>query len=618
MATIKQIKLPGVTNPYDLAVNWTNIDDKPTILTSSDVDTAINNKLAANDAMLFKGTIGTNGTITQLPATHQAGWTYKVITANTYAGQVCEVGDTIICITDGNTANNNHWAVIQTNIDGSVIGPSSSSANNVAVFTGTTGKVIKDSGFTIGKSVPSNAVFTDTHYASNLLTTSSITATTQVTSATTDPWLNLIENGEIKNPIHLVGQGATTINTSSSGKTIYINSTDTTYTSKSASSGGTAVSLVTTGEKYTWNNKGNYNKPIDGIPDTDLSLGVQYSLDNINKTYSSTLKTTLGIGNQINFSAPSDGLPINELYITIRGSQKGDGDPTPNIRNITSFEYVSIYQSPTSSIDDAQETSFYVGNNDTGNQGVYNGTFHPLTGILNVDSYAIRIRYLTWTYDSNNVRFMNETLTSIIKPAATQSTLLDGLLCECYTPHAVTSLPNNNIGVTNNGKILIKDTRYTTVNDFINNMGDYYIVYPLNETLTLTKESYNFTTLFGTNYFWSNSGNITIEYHGYAKALTNYINNVKASIPRNYKETFTLDTSWSGSGPYTHWIPYFMVSPNAKVDLQPDATVISQMVSDGVQALYAVNDNGWVTVYAVGAAPTATLTMQCTVTEVDV
>lgn len=34
-----------------------------------------------------------------------------------------------------------------------------------------------------------------------------------------------------------------------------INLTDTTYSSLSAASGGTAVSLVTTGEKYTWNNK---------------------------------------------------------------------------------------------------------------------------------------------------------------------------------------------------------------------------------------------------------------------------------------------------------------------------------------------------------------------------
>lgn len=36
---------------------------------------------------------------------------------------------------------------------------------------------------------------------------------------------------------------------------VTIAATDTTYESKSASSGGTAVSLVTTGEKYDWNNK---------------------------------------------------------------------------------------------------------------------------------------------------------------------------------------------------------------------------------------------------------------------------------------------------------------------------------------------------------------------------
>ena len=35
------------------------------------------------------------------------------------------------------------------------------------------------------------------------------------------------------------------------------NATDTTYSSKAAASGGTDVSLVTTGEKYIWNNKQN-------------------------------------------------------------------------------------------------------------------------------------------------------------------------------------------------------------------------------------------------------------------------------------------------------------------------------------------------------------------------
>jgi hypothetical protein len=49
------------------------------------------------------------------------------------------------------------------------------------------------------------------------------------------------------------------------GKTVGVNVpadakfTDTTYESKAAASGGTALSLVTTGEKYTWNNKASTN-----------------------------------------------------------------------------------------------------------------------------------------------------------------------------------------------------------------------------------------------------------------------------------------------------------------------------------------------------------------------
>lgn len=47
---------------------------------------------------------------------------------------------------------------------------------------------------------------------------------------------------------------------------------DTTYESKSAVSEGTDVSLVTTGEKYNWNNK--YDKPVNGIPASDLDAEV--------------------------------------------------------------------------------------------------------------------------------------------------------------------------------------------------------------------------------------------------------------------------------------------------------------------------------------------------------
>ena len=92
--------------------------------------------LGANDAMVFKGTVGTGGTVTQLPTTHSVGWTYRVITAGFYAGQNCEVGDLIICITDGTSANNAHWTVAQTNVDGAVTHDAALTADQIVVGDG--------------------------------------------------------------------------------------------------------------------------------------------------------------------------------------------------------------------------------------------------------------------------------------------------------------------------------------------------------------------------------------------------------------------------------------------------------------------------------------------------
>jgi hypothetical protein len=41
--------------------------------------------------MVFKGTLGTGGTVTSVPTNeYSAGWTYRVITAGVYAGEYCE------------------------------------------------------------------------------------------------------------------------------------------------------------------------------------------------------------------------------------------------------------------------------------------------------------------------------------------------------------------------------------------------------------------------------------------------------------------------------------------------------------------------------------------------
>ena len=59
-------------------------------------------------------------------------------------------------------ASSNKLATMSDIPSADVTGPSSSTNGHVAVFDGTTGKVIKDGAYTIAASVPSGAVFTDT------------------------------------------------------------------------------------------------------------------------------------------------------------------------------------------------------------------------------------------------------------------------------------------------------------------------------------------------------------------------------------------------------------------------------------------------------------------------
>lgn len=112
----------------------------------------VNNTLAYVNAMRFKGTLGTGGTVTALPASHEAGDTYRVITAGTWAGKYCEIGTLIICTTDGTTANEAHWTSVETNEDGAVIGPTSSTTNQIAKFSSGTGRIITNSGVSIDDS----------------------------------------------------------------------------------------------------------------------------------------------------------------------------------------------------------------------------------------------------------------------------------------------------------------------------------------------------------------------------------------------------------------------------------------------------------------------------------
>lgn len=110
---------------------------------------------AANDAMQYKGAIDCSSN-PNYPAADK-GHTYRISVAGKIGGASgvnVEVGDFLTCIVDGSTSGNqatvgSNWNIVQSNIDGAVVGPSSSTSGNLPTFSGTTGKTIQDSGKSI-------------------------------------------------------------------------------------------------------------------------------------------------------------------------------------------------------------------------------------------------------------------------------------------------------------------------------------------------------------------------------------------------------------------------------------------------------------------------------------
>jgi len=126
--------------------------------TQNAVKVYADNLLGNANALVYKGTIDCS-TNPDYPA-GDAGWMYIASVAGKIGGASgtdVEVGDMIICNTDGTVSGNQatvgqYWNVIQKNIVGAVTGPASSVSNNVVFFDGTTGKIIKDSGLTLSGS----------------------------------------------------------------------------------------------------------------------------------------------------------------------------------------------------------------------------------------------------------------------------------------------------------------------------------------------------------------------------------------------------------------------------------------------------------------------------------
>lgn len=137
----------------------------------------VDNLLTANDAMVFKGTIGTGGTHTSMPKTYEVGWAYKIIEAGTWAGHSAEVGDLFIAVVQrkGSGNDNNDWTVVQADIDGAITGTATVIIDEqIAVFN-SNNRVIKGGGKLVSE------LITKTNYPIHSVITGSGTANTPQT-----------------------------------------------------------------------------------------------------------------------------------------------------------------------------------------------------------------------------------------------------------------------------------------------------------------------------------------------------------------------------------------------------------------------------------------------------
>lgn len=140
--TYAPIASPGLTGipTAPTAAAGTNTTQ---IATTAFVSTAIS---GVSGAMHFKGTVGTGGTVTDLPTTGvKIGDTYKVCSAGTYASQAAKVGDLFIA-----TATTPTWAYVPSGDETGVTSITAGTGLTGGTITSTGTIALAESGVTAG------------------------------------------------------------------------------------------------------------------------------------------------------------------------------------------------------------------------------------------------------------------------------------------------------------------------------------------------------------------------------------------------------------------------------------------------------------------------------------
>lgn len=175
-------------------------DSATAVASQQSVKAYVDGILAANDAMTFEGVIDASAN-PNYPA-GDSGHAYKISVAGKIGGASginVEIGDMIICTTDSSVSGTQaavgaNWVIVQSNIDGAVTGQTSSVDGEIALFSGTSGKLIKRSTDTGVLRADSGVISVDTSVVTTngtqTLTNKRVTKRVVTVTANAEPTIN--------------------------------------------------------------------------------------------------------------------------------------------------------------------------------------------------------------------------------------------------------------------------------------------------------------------------------------------------------------------------------------------------------------------------------------------
>ena len=264
------------------ATTQTQSDNSTKIATTAYVDTAIGN---LPEPMVFKGSLGTGGTITALPTAEASneGHTYKVIKNGTYAGQAAKVGDTFI-------STGSRWELIPSGDE--------PSGTVTSITLNATSPIAIDNNASITTSGTRTISHASSGVSAGTYKSVTVNSTGHVTGGTNPTTLSGygITDAKIANGVITLGSNTITPLTEHqdiTGKQDKITSTNKLDYSL-LSNTPTIPSEVTESTVSEWGftkNSGTYSKPSTGIPKTDLASEVQTSLGKADSALQSYTET---------------------------------------------------------------------------------------------------------------------------------------------------------------------------------------------------------------------------------------------------------------------------------------------------------------------------------------